>query len=86
MRTVYITTTDNPYNPATEFDKWYAFDVSKGYNTCGYLARIAKTSNGYSDSRNDAIIEQAIDEILEYNLTGRYKKVVIDRPDTTPAS
>ena len=28
-----LTTIDNPFNPFTNFDDWYAFDTSKGYNT-----------------------------------------------------
>lgn len=77
-RSVYLTTTDNPYDPKTQFDQWYSFDVSKGYNSCAYLARIAKTSDGLSDSLNDSEIERAIDEIVHFNLTGNYKKVVYE--------
>lgn len=77
-RSVYLTTTDNPYDPKTQFDQWYSFDVSKGYNSCAYLARIAKTSDGLSDSLNDSEIERAIDEIVQFNLTGNYKKVVYE--------
>ena len=39
--TCMITTIDNPYNPFTQFDEWYAFDEGKGYCTSGYLARIS---------------------------------------------
>ena len=37
---VMLTTIDNPYNPFTNFDEWWAFDISHGYNTCAYLSRI----------------------------------------------
>ncbi len=43
-----LTTEDNPYNPFTNFDEWYAFDTQKGYNTCGYLARVSFTSSELS--------------------------------------
>ena len=33
-----LSTSDNPYNPFTQFKEWYSFDISKGYNTCSYLA------------------------------------------------
>ena len=77
-REVFLTTEDNPYDPKTEFDEWYTFDLSKGYDTCGYLARIAKTSEGNCDLDNDQEIERAIDEILKYNLLGIYKKKVYE--------
>lgn len=70
-----LTTADNPYSPFAQFDEWYAFDVGKGYYTCAYLARIAKTSPELSDSDYSDAIEEAIDEILEFNLAGNYCKV-----------
>ena len=73
---IALTTTDNPYDPFTQFRDWYAFDTQMGYNTCAYLDRIAKTSNGVSDEVNENFLEQAIDEIVGYNLNGKYKKVV----------
>lgn len=72
---VMITTLDNPFNPFTQFDEWYNFDVSKGYNTCGYLARIAKSSDELSEQDESLAIDSAIDEILSLNLTGNYIKV-----------
>ena len=75
-RTVYITTEDNPYNPHTHFDEWYAYDTAHGYNSCAYLARLARTSYGISDRENDLEIEEAIDKICNLNLTGNYKKLV----------
>ena len=44
-RAVMLTTTDNPYNPFKNFDEWFMYDTEKGYNSCGYLARIAKLSD-----------------------------------------
>lgn len=70
-----LTTEDNPYDPFTQFEEWYAFDIQNGYNTCSYLARIAMTSNELSDKDYDQALDSAIDEILEYNLTGNYKVV-----------
>lgn len=75
MAQVMLTTVDNPYDPFTQFDDWYNFDESKGYCSCGYLARIAKTSDELSDADQELAIEQAIDEIVELNVIGLYKKV-----------
>ena len=70
-----LSTTDNPFNPFIAFDEWYAYDESKGYHTCSYLARIVKTSSELSEEEQDLAIEQAIDEILKFNLLGIYTKV-----------
>ncbi len=74
--TIYrLTTTDNPYDPFDDFSNWYMFDVEKGYNTCAYLSRIAKTSESLSEKENNEEIERAIDEIIKYNPLNIYVKV-----------
>ena len=70
-----LTTIDNPYNPFTQFDEWFLFDVEKGYNTCDYLGRIARTSDMLTDQENDEEIERAIDEIIKFDFRNIYKKV-----------
>ena len=60
-----ISTADNPYNPITNFNAWYSYDVAQGYNTCSYLARLVHTSEELSDELNDDEIENAIDEIVK---------------------
>lgn len=70
-----ITTIDNPYDPFEQFDAWYRFDMDKGYNTCSYLDRVARTSSQLSDEENDKEIERAINEIIKYDFQNIYKKV-----------
>lgn len=74
MNDCMLTTVDNPYNPFNDFINWFMFDTEKGYNTCGYLARIAKTSDQFTDKENDEEIERAIDEIIQYDFMNIYKK------------
>lgn len=74
-----LTTTDNPFDPFTDFDKWYAFDEAKGYHSCSYLARIAKPCSYFGDEANINEVNRAIDEICKFNLTGNYTKVSRDR-------
>ena len=62
-----LTTFDNPYNPFDEFTSWFMFDEEKGYHSCAYLGRIAKTSEQLSDEENAQEIERAIDEIIKYD-------------------
>ncbi len=70
-----LTTTDNPYNPFTDFEGWMAWDLSKGYKTCELLGRIAVTSNELSPGDLQFAINSAIDEIVKENVTGRFRKV-----------
>ena len=75
---VALTTIDNPFNPFTDFTKWFLYDIEKGYNSCAYLARIARTSDQLSDAENLNEIERAIDEIIRLDFMGIYKKVYED--------
>ena len=78
-----LTTYDNPYDPLDQFDSWYMYDVTHGYNTCAYLGRLARTSDALSEKENDEEIEQAIDDILSCDFTGMYKKI---KREVQPAS
>lgn len=69
-----LTTIDNPYDPFEQFDSWLQFDNERGYNCCGYLARIARTSYQLSEEENALEIEHAIDEIIKYDFMNVYKK------------
>lgn len=72
----WITTVDNPYNPAKQFDEWRAFDESHGYHSCSLLARVARTSEFFTDEVNQRIVEDAIDEIIEFDPTNTWAKVM----------
>lgn len=76
-----LTTTDNPFDPFTQFDEWNRFDEDAGYYSNAYLARIAKTSDELSVADETLAIDAAIDEIVRYNITGRYKKVTKELSD-----
>ncbi len=75
-----LTTFDNPYNPFEQFASWFLFDVEKGYDSCSYLGRIARTSDQLSEEENDLEVERAIDEIIKYDFRNIYKKIT--RQDT----
>lgn len=70
-----LTTVDNPYNPFTQFNEWFAFDEGRGYNTPAFLARVLITSDELSEADQDVAIELAIDEIVRENVLGLYRKV-----------
>ena len=79
---VFLTTSDNPFNPFNNFDAWFNFDVQQGYNSCQYLARVANTSDSLTDTENSLIIEKAIDEIISLDPFNIFKKIVIDDNDS----
>jgi len=70
-----LTTVDNPFNPFTQWDEWYAYDARHGYHTPSFLARIAFTSDDLSEVDQAAAIQSAIDEIVRENILGIYRKV-----------
>ena len=75
MLRLALTTEDNPYDPFDEFEEWFKFDVSQGYHTCAYLARVATTSTDLTEADQLEATNEAIEEILELNLTGNYQVV-----------
>ena len=75
MRRCALTTFDNHFDPFEQFDQWFLFDTEKGYNSCAYLARIARTSDQLSDVEYNDEIERAIDEIIRMDFMNIYKKV-----------
>lgn len=81
--TCMLTTFDNPYNPFTHFDQWFMFDTEKGYNTCAYLGRIARTSDEMTEEEYNRTIEAAIDEIIKFDFRNIYKKVYKNKKKET---
>lgn len=70
-----LTTVDNPFNPFTHFDEWNAYDQQLGYHSLAFLARIVRTSDELSDADQSLAIEEAIDEIVTFNVSGMHKKI-----------
>mgnify|MGYP000015256793 FL=1 len=75
-RTIALTTFDNPFDPIDQFNDWWRYDTDHGYNSCQYLARIAKTTDQFSENENAIEIERAIDEIIRLDPFGIYRKFV----------
>lgn len=85
-----VTTTDNPWNPFTNFTEWYTWDcthgwhlepgdvVALGYCTSAYLARVSADSPDISPAQSQREINDAIDEIVKYSVTGNHVKVTED--------
>lgn len=73
-----LTTYDNPYDPFEQFVPWFMFDIQKGYNSCGLLARtldalgLSTNDDELSDEEIEKNIETAINEILNTDFMGIY--------------
>jgi len=70
-----LTTVDNPFDPFTRFDEWYAYDVSMGYCTSSFLDRVANLSDELSEPDAALALQEAIDEIIQENVSGMWRKV-----------
>ncbi len=73
-----LSTTDNPFNPWTHYDQWFDWDTSRGYNTASYLATVVQLINANGRVSDDDALALAIDDILEFNITGNY--VLVPEP------
>ena len=70
-----LTTYDNPFDPFTQFDSWFAFDTEKGYYTCSRIARLTNITDDMSEVEKNEEIERAIDKLIEIDILDVYKKV-----------
>jgi hypothetical protein len=70
-----LTTVDNPYDPFTQWDEWFAWDQSAGYHTPGLLDRVARLGEDLSEGDQHIAIQDAIDEIVRENVLGVHRKV-----------
>lgn len=69
-----LTTYDNPFNPFTQFEAWFKYDMMLGHNCCALLNEIAVVNTIQSEELNEKDINDAIDYIVE-NYSPTYKKV-----------
>lgn len=63
-----LTTTDNPYNPFTQWLQWYYTDIRLGHDTPGLLARLATSSEVIDDEATEA----AMYDVVKYNFSGKH--------------
>lgn len=71
-----LTTTDNPYNPFTQWLPWYYQDLRLGHDTPGLLARLSASS----ESIDDEATEAAMRDVVKYNFSGKHIMVTRDDP------
>jgi hypothetical protein len=72
-----LTTVDNPFDPSTQFDDWYAWDTRQGYHSLALLGRVVVTSDDLSEADRSAALEHAIEEIVAENVSGMHRMVEV---------
>lgn len=75
-----LTTIDNEWDPFDNFSEWYSRDLELARqqnrrSASGYLAIIMSNSDDVSDNEFNQVMNDAIDEIVELDLSGTFKKV-----------
>lgn len=63
-----LSTSDNPWNPFTQYKEWRNFDQSKGYCCEEYLARVADTDLDMPASLYQKRVNDAVGKILAFNI------------------
>lgn len=70
-----LSTSDNPYNPKTDYEKWRRWDVDNGYNTEEYLSRLTDVPDDVDmddDITISKLVNQAVQDILDNDEHGIY--------------
>ena len=80
-RLVMLSTKDNPYNPFTNWEEWYQWDIFHHHNSSEKLGRIALTSPALSDAEYSNEMEKAIDFLIANDYEQKYIKVEKVFPD-----
>lgn len=78
MKQYLLTTIDNPYHPADQYEEWRRYDMEHGYYTEQRLARVASTSYDLTDLENQRNINAAVDDFIRLDRLGLYKRVVVE--------
>lgn len=66
-KSVWITTVDNPFDPFTQWDRWFNYDEQRNYHTCARVANLAPTSNeNLTEKENVELINSALVTLCEF--------------------
>ena len=63
------------YWHSKEFDKWFDFDVEKGYYTCSKLARLSNITEDMTDKELIEEEQRVIDRLIEIDPLDIYIKI-----------
>ena len=66
---IMLTTFNNPYDPFTNFDAWYKFDLTYGSDCCGILDRMLDAVREEEKLKKKSIYEEFVDDETTDELT-----------------
>ena len=75
---LYLTTLDNPFNPATQNEYWKQYDEDHGYYSDNLLARYLYTSEELSESEQIYANNCAVRDVVDNDYTNKYIAVTKD--------
>ena len=81
MKEVMLTTTDNPFDPFTQWDDWYNYDLYLDHGCCELIGRLGASSIDASPASQQREYESTIDNIIKHDPLHIYKKVSREIPD-----
>jgi hypothetical protein len=70
-----LTTSDNPYNPKTDYDNWKQWDEDNGYDTESYVARVLAMQGSFDiddEFKINSLLDKAYQDILKNDVLGVY--------------
>lgn len=77
VKDVWITTVDNPFDPFTQWERWFQFDEANGYKTCERVAAFAHPSKeNLTNKENNEFIDQALTRLCDFYGDKVYRIVV----------
>lgn len=79
IKSLWLTTVDNPWDPRDEFEQWLSYDIQHGHKTCETLANEANTAAELSNADNRYYVEEAIKKLVS-QYPELYKAVEKEEP------
>lgn len=77
VKDMWITTVDNPFDPFTQWERWFNFDEQHNYKTCERVARLAHCDpTTLTEKENDEFVNQALISLVDMYGDNVYRIVV----------
>ena len=83
-RETWLTTLDNPFDYIEDNDNWRRYDEDHGYYTNQLMARCLSVHDEMNDDTFNFQVEQIVDELVNLNLLGIYKKAIKGEQNVLP--